>query len=43
MSAKKKGRLINHFVAGTAARAASEIVGVQAKPAIRFYMRLRKL
>ena len=36
-------RLIEHFVAGTTARAAAEIVEVQANTAIRFYMRLRKL
>ena len=42
MSAKKQGRLIEHFVAGTTARAASEFVGMQANTVIRFYMRLRK-
>lgn len=39
MSAKKQGRLIKRFVAGTTARAASEIVRVQT--AIRFYIRLK--
>ena len=34
---------MEHFVAGTTARAAAEIIGVQANTAIRFYMRLRKL
>ena len=43
MSAKKQGRLIEHFVAATTTRAASELVGVQANTAIPFYMRLRKL
>jgi transposase len=39
----QQARLIEHFVAGSTARAASEIVGVQANTAIRFYMRLRQL
>ena len=43
LSARKQSRLIEHFAAGTTARAASEIVGVQANTAIGFYMRLRKL
>ena len=30
-------------MAGTTARAASEIIGIQANTAIRFYTRLRKL
>ena len=34
---------MEHFVAGTTARAAAEIVGVQANTAISYYMRLRKL
>ena len=34
---------MEHFVAGSTARAAAEIVGVQANTAIRFYMRLRHL
>ena len=36
-------RLIEHFVAGTTARAAAQIIGVQSNTAISFYMRLRKL
>ena len=43
LSAYKQRRLMEHFVAGTTARAAAEIIGVQANTAIRFYMRLRKL
>jgi len=43
LSARQQSRLIEHFVAGTTARAASELVGVQANTAIRFYMRLRYL
>jgi transposase len=35
--------VIEHFVAGTTARAASQIIGVQANTAITFYMRLLKL
>ena len=42
---KKKSSFIQeeHFVVGTTARAASEIIGVQANTAIRFYMRSRRL
>ena len=40
---RQQGKLIEHFVAGTTARAAAEIVGVQANTAIRFYQRLRIL
>lgn len=43
LSRHKQMRLIEHFVAGTTARAASEIVGVQANTSINFYMRLRRL
>ena len=43
MSTRQQYRLIEHFVAGTTARAASQIIGVQATTAARFYMRLRKL
>ena len=39
----KQGRLIEHFVAGTTARAAAQIVGVQPNTAISFFMRLRHL
>lgn len=43
LSARQQSRLIEHFVAGCTARAAAEIVGVQANTAIRFFMRLRQL
>ena len=43
MSAYKQGRLIEHFVVGSTARAAAEIVGVQVNTATRFFMRLRQL
>ena len=43
LSSFKQSRLIEHFVAGTTARAAAQIIGVQANTAITFYMRLRKL
>ena len=43
MSAFKQGRLIEHFVAGSTACAAAEIVGVQVNTATRFFMRLRQL
>ncbi len=43
LSSSKQSRLIEHFVAGTTARAAAEIVEVQANTSIQFYMRLSKL
>jgi transposase len=43
LSSHKQQRLIEHFVAGTTARAAAEIVGVHRNTAISFYMRLRQL
>lgn len=43
LSPRDQTKLIEHFVAGTTARAASEIIGVQANTAIRFYQRLRQL
>ena len=43
LSGRQQSRLIEHFVAGTTARAASEIVGIQANTAIRFYHHLREL
>ena len=43
LSTRKQSRFLEHFVAGTTARAAAEIVSVQANMAIRFYTRLRKL
>ena len=43
LSARQQSRLIEHFVAGSTARAAAEVVGVQANTAIRFFMRLRRL
>lgn len=43
LTPRQQSRLIEHFVAGSTARAASEVVGVQANTAIRFFMRLRQL
>ena len=43
LSSRDQTKLIEHFVAGTTARAASEIIGIQANTAIRFYQRLRQL
>lgn len=43
LTPRQQSRLIEHFVAGTTARAASELIGVQANTAIRFFMRLRQL
>ena len=42
-SIHKQSRLIEHFVAGTTTRAASQIIGVQHNTAAIFYMRLRQL
>jgi len=39
----QQSKLIEHFVAGTTARAASELVGVQPNTAIQFFGRLRQL
>ena len=43
LTVRQQSRLIEHFIAGSTARAAAGIVGVQANTAIRFYMRLRHL
>lgn len=43
LTSRQQSRLIEHFVAGTTARAASELIGVQANTAIRFFLRLRQL
>jgi transposase len=43
LTPRQQSRLIEHFVAGTTARAASELIGVQANTAIRFFMRLWQL
>lgn len=43
MTTRQQSRLIEHFVAGTTARAAAELVGVQANTSIKFYHRLRQL
>ena len=43
LSKYKQERLKKHFGAGTTARAASELVGVQANTAAIYYIRLRKL
>lgn len=43
LTPRQQGRLIEYFVAGTTARAAAELLGVQPNTAIRFFMGLRKL
>ena len=43
LTPRRQGRLIGHFVAGSTARAAAGIVGVQANMSIRFFMRLHRL
>ena len=43
LSISKQYKLIELFVAGSTARAAGEIVGVQANTAAKFFLRLRQL
>ncbi len=43
LGARKRSRLSEHFVAGTTARAAAELVGVHRNTAASFYTRLRKV
>ena len=43
LTLRKQERLLEYFVAGTSARAASELVGVQANTAINFFMAMRRL
>ncbi len=43
LSPRLQGKLIEHFVAGATARAASEVAGVNVKTATNFFMRLRYL
>jgi transposase len=43
LTPRQQSRLIEHFVAGSTARATAEIVGVQPNTAVRFFMRLRQL
>lgn len=38
-----QNRLMEHFVAGTTARVASELLDIQANTAIGFYLGFRKL
>ncbi len=43
LTPRQQGRLIEYFVTGATARAAGEVVGVQANTAALFFMRLRQL
>jgi transposase len=43
LTPRQQGKLIEYFVTGATARAASEVVGVNVKTATAFYMRLRHL
>lgn len=43
LTPRQQGQLIEHFVLGATARAASEVVGVNVKTATAFFMRLRQL
>ena len=43
LTVEQQGRLIEYFVGGMTARAASELAGIQANSAIRFFMMLRQI
>ena len=43
LTPRQQGKLIEHFVLGATARAASEVVSVNVKTATAFFMRLRQL
>ena len=43
LTPRQQSKLMEHFVAGTTARATAELVGIQPNTAIRFFMRLRQL
>jgi transposase len=43
LSPQKRARLIEHFIAGTTARAAAQLVGVKKNTASTFFTRLRKV
>src|ERR1700733_3005734 len=43
LTPRRQGRLVEYFVAGTTARAAAGLMGIQANTAILFFMRLRRL
>ena len=43
LTIRQQSKLIEHFVAGTTARAAAKILDIQANTAISFFQRLRKL
>ena len=43
LTSRQQAKLIEHFLAGTTARGASEIIGIQANTSNSFYMRLRFL
>lgn len=43
LSKSKQSKLMEHFVAGTSARCAADLVGVNRKTAIYYYHRLREI
>jgi transposase len=43
LTPRQQSRLLEHFVAGTTARAASELIGIQVNTSATFYLRFRKL
>jgi len=43
LSKYKQGRLVEHFVAGTTARTAAELCGVNRKTAVLYFLRLREV
>ena len=43
LSKEKQRRLMEHFIAGTTARCAANLVGINSKTAAYFYRRLREI
>ena len=43
LSQQKQARLVEHFIAGTTARCASELIGINRNTAAYYYQRLREL
>ena len=43
LSSAKQSRLLEHFVAGTTARCAADLIGVNRNTAVYFFQRLREI
>ncbi len=43
LSQQKQARLVEHFVAGTTARCAAELIGINRNTAAYYYQRLREI